>query len=144
MSSGSWQCLTCSAWKYFLASETRFCMSACMCACVCTVHVQVHVHVHVVVETQRLTRIFAFSANCIKFPPHLRVETMRNAMNRAESLSFAKGGASPDQLHGSICSLCILLQECILYRYISPHATRETVSPTLRSTAMTSTCRIPL
>ena len=28
--------------------------------------------------------------------------------------------------------------------YISPHATRETVSPTPRTTAMTSTCRIPL
>ena len=49
-----------------------------------------------------------------------------------------RGGAGPDQLHGSTCCLCILLQECILHRYISPHATRETVSPTLRSTAMTS------
>ena len=42
-----------------------------------------------------------------------------------------RGGAGPDQLHGpchgSICSLCILLHECILHRYISPHATRETV-----------------
>ena len=52
--------------------------------------------------------------------------------------------ASPDQLHGSTCSLCILLQECILHHYISPHATRETVSPTPRTTAMTSTCRVPL
>jgi hypothetical protein len=56
----------------------------------------------------------------------------------------ARGAAGPDQLHGSTCSLCILLQECILHRYITPHATRETVSPTLRSTAMTSTCRVPL
>ena len=55
-----------------------------------------------------------------------------------------KGSASPDQLHGSACSLCILLQECILSNYISPHATRETVSPTPRATAMTSTCRVPL
>ena len=60
-------------------------------------------------------------------------------------LSSDGGAAGPDQLHGSTCSLCILLQECILHRYIiSPHATRETVSPTLRSTAMTSTCRVPL
>ena len=54
------------------------------------------------------------------------------------------GATSPDQLHGSACSLCILLQECILSNYISPHATRETVSPTPRTTAMTSTCRVPL
>ena len=57
---------------------------------------------------------------------------------------FVRGATSPHQLHGSTCSLCILLQNCILHHYISPHATRETVSPTLRSTAMTSTCRVPL
>ena len=40
-------------------------------------------------------------------------------------------------------------KKCILYRYISPHATRETVSPTPRSTAKCqqshlSICRVPL
>ena len=28
-------------------------------------------------------------------------------------LALFRGGAGPDQLHGSTCSLCILLQECI-------------------------------
>ena len=64
---------------------------------------------------------------------------VRTSVEHQSWTTAVKGGASPDQLHGSICSLCILLQECILHHYISPHATRETVSPTPRTTAMTST-----
>jgi hypothetical protein len=47
--------------------------------------------------------------------------------------SFVKGSASPDQLHGSACSLvCILLQECILhyYNYIITRTARHGVSNT--------------
>ena len=56
----------------------------------------------------------------------------------AKAKGVTRGAAGPDQLHVSICSLCILLQECIIHRYISPHATRETVSPTLRSLGSSS------
>jgi hypothetical protein len=61
------------------------------------------------------------------------------AERSAPSAAGAKGSASPDQLHGSACSLCILLQECILYYYISSHTHRETRClhhSALRSTAI--------
>ena len=82
-------------------------------------------------------------------PAHARIchktkASKRNFLLHPLREARGRGGAGPDQLHGSTRSLCILLQECILHHYISPHATRETVSPTPWSTAITSTCRVPL
>jgi hypothetical protein len=102
----------------------------------CLLHAATAYAVHV---NQRVLRQRSFSQSF-----SLRLPEADVTSNSVVHVLLIKGGASPDQLHGSICSLCILLQECILHHYISPHATRETVSPTLRSTAMTSTCRIPL
>ena len=84
------------------------------------------------------------TANRQQFQLHSRNRSLVSETETLGAKTPNRGAADPDQLHGSTCSLCILLQECILSDYISSHAPRDKVSPTLRSTAITSTCRVPL